>query len=354
MAADDVLVVGMGLMTAVGVTAAETAASVRSATARFMETPIHDHRFEPVTLAVVPDDALPPLVEAAEKTAGLTSRMNRMLRLANAPLRASVAQVPSHAPRPGLILSLPETETTIPFDAALFLRALGLQAGDAFDVKYSAAPHVGRAGGLLAIEQAAGMVRDGRVPFMLAGGVDTYRDLYVLATMDAEKRLKSSANLDGFIPGEGAAFVLVASARRAADFGLAPIAALSPVSAGLEPGHLYSREVYRGDGLGGTLSALLQLAPPGTPISEVYSSMNGESHWAKEWGVAYLRNRAAFDEAFRIHHPADCYGDLGAASGPALVALAAVGMKAGYRGSSGLVYASSDHGARAAVLVSST
>jgi 3-oxoacyl-[acyl-carrier-protein] synthase-1 len=348
----DVVLAGLGLMTPVGATATETSASVRSATARFSESPIHDRRSEPFTLAVVPDDVLPPLAEAVVEKSGLTSRVLRMIRLATMPLRAVIAAVPKHAPLPGLVLALPETETTIPMDGQAMLDTLAVQAPGTFDRSYSMATHRGRAGGLLAIEHAASIVRDGRVPFMIAGGVDTYRDLYVLGTLDREKRVKSAANLDGFIPGEGAAFVLVANARRAVEFGVAPLVALTALTSGFESGHLYSEEVYRGDGLAAAVSAAVAQAGTTTAIPEVYSSMNGESHWAKEWSVAYLRNRGAFHDAFRIHHPADCYGDLGAAAGPALVALAASGMKGGYRQSPGLVYASSDRGARAVALVS--
>ena len=52
-----------------------------------------------------------------------------------------------------------------------------------------------------------------------------------------------------------------------------------------------------------------------------------------------------------MHHPADCYGDTGAACGALMVSLAALGIKEGYRSSPALVYASSDQGARAALAV---
>jgi 3-oxoacyl-[acyl-carrier-protein] synthase-1 len=84
-------------------------------------------------------------------------------------------------------------------------------------------------------------------------------------------------------------------------------------------------------------------------VQEVYASMNGEQHWAKEWGVAQLRSRDAFDPAHVLHHPADCTGDTGAACGPLMVGLAALGMAGGYRRSPCLVYASSDDGPRAAL-----
>ena len=57
----DPLIVGVGMMTAVGLTAVETAASVRATTMRFTESAFRDHRSDPITLAEVPDDGLPPL-----------------------------------------------------------------------------------------------------------------------------------------------------------------------------------------------------------------------------------------------------------------------------------------------------
>ena len=52
MAATDPVIVGVGMMTAVGLTAPETAASVRAATMRYTETSIRDRRFDAITSAV--------------------------------------------------------------------------------------------------------------------------------------------------------------------------------------------------------------------------------------------------------------------------------------------------------------
>src|SRR5256885_16259929 len=106
----------------------------------------------------------------------------------------------------------------------------------------------------------------GRAKFMLAGGVDTYRDLYVLGTLDMEKRVKSGANLDGFIPGEGAAFLLLADRGAASGAGLTAWGTLSVVAQAMEPGHLYSEEPYRGDGLAQALQQLAQLGGLVGPI----------------------------------------------------------------------------------------
>ena len=49
-----------------------------------------------------------------------------------------------------------------------------------------------------------------------------------------------------------------------------------------------------------------------------------------------------------MHHPADCSGDSGAACGPIMAGLAALGIRDSYRRTPALVYGSSDRGARAA------
>jgi 3-oxoacyl-[acyl-carrier-protein] synthase-1 len=341
-----VAVVGLGMISAVGLSAPEVAASVRSGTMRFTETPIMDKRFQPMTLAEVPEDGLPALNEKLEG-AGLTSREARMLRLADVALKECLASLPAKAASPPLVLSLPEAETTGPLDPNRLVAALGVQVGG-FDTKHTEAPYRGRSGGLRAIARAVAWL-DAGAPFVVAGGVDTYRDLYVLGTLDMESRLKSASNLDGFIPGEGAAFLILTRPGNPGT-GAPPLAMLSGFSAALEPGHLYSGQPYRGDGLAMAVTAALSNGAG--PIGDVYSSMNGENHWAKEWGVAFLRNRARFLEDHGMHHPADCHGDVGAAVGPLMVGLAALGLRDGYRRSPCLVYGSSDRGERAAVIVS--
>jgi 3-oxoacyl-[acyl-carrier-protein] synthase I len=345
MAQSDVALMGLGMVSAVGLSPAEVAAAVRAGSMRLSESAIMDRRFQPVTLAEVPDDGLPPLHPQLE-SAGLTSREARLLRLAQPALQQCIEALPAGAAPPPLILALPENETTRPLDEQRFLDVLATQAG-VFDRSRSEAMFRGRAGGLRAIARAVDWLHAGH-PIVIAGGVDSFRDLYVLGTMDMEQRLKSDANLDGFIPGEGAAFLLLARSG-AASGGARPLAMLSGFGAGLEPGHLYSDQPYRGDGLAALVTTAL--AACAEPVGDVYSSMNGESHWAKEWGIAFLRNRARFAEDHGMHHPADCHGDTGAAAGPLMVGLAALGVRDGYRRSPSLVYASSDRGERTAVVV---
>jgi 3-oxoacyl-[acyl-carrier-protein] synthase-1 len=171
----------------------------------------------------------------------------------------------------------------------------------------------------------------------------------VLGRMDAEHRVKSAVHLDGFVPGEAAGFVLLAEPKSVASGGLRPLAQVSPAFTGFESGHLYSPEPYRGEGLALTVSMLVRSGAASTQFVEVYSSMNGESHWAKEWGVTGIRNKSSLGSGYRMRHPADCYGDTGAASGVLQVGLAALDITSGAGMGPFLVYGSSDRGQRSAM-----
>ena len=289
-----VFVMGTGMMTSVGLSAAETAASVRSRMMRFAEIDIRDQNFEPFKFAEIPEDGLPPLTEDVAKESGLSMREMRLLRVGTLPLLECLRNCPPDV-RPPLLLALPDMETQRPLNRKRLLELLGRQTGLAFDIAQSSAAYSGRAGGLLAIAAAVQWLGSGSAPFVIAGGIESFRDLYVLGTLDLHKRVRSATTNDAFIPGEGAAFLLLAASPAALHAGSGPLARVLGCAESFEPGNLYSAQPYLGEGLANGLQNLLQTCGLPAPIEEVYSSMNGESHWAKEWGVAYTRNMAAFN-----------------------------------------------------------
>jgi 3-oxoacyl-[acyl-carrier-protein] synthase-1 len=212
----------------------------------------------------------------------------------------------------------------------------------------------GRAAGLMAIEKAMRMIEEDPSLLVLAGGVDTYYDLYVLGTLDMENRINSELTMDGFTPGEGAGFLLLTSEENAAADGFDILGRINAATSGEESGHMYSEEPYRGEGLATAVTeALVGLESNEMEIKTVFSSMNGENHFAKEWSVAYLRNQEKINTDFAMEHPADCFGDIGAASGPVMIGLALTGFAKDYIKRPALVYASSDRAPRAACVVSS-
>jgi 3-oxoacyl-[acyl-carrier-protein] synthase-1 len=354
MIGEDVMVVGAGMTTSVGLTAGQTAAAVRASLARFQEATWIGSSQEPFTVASVPDEHLTDLQQELAGGLELPRRETRLLGLAAMALVdcASPLAQTGKARSLCLALALPEMELSRPLDPTAFLERLALVTEGIVDPATSQSSPKGRAGGLLAVGQAVRQIQEGAVRVAVAGGVDSYVEYGILDQLDAERRIKSALVLDGFIPGEGAGFLLLASRGAAERANLTPLARLSAVSVGFEPGHLYSEDTYRGEGLDQAFKAFFRARGLTQPIREVYSSMNGESHWAREWGVAYLRNRKGFDLDHGMNHPADCFGDTGAACGPLMVGLAAIGIARGYRRSPCLVYGSSDRGERAVIAVS--
>lgn len=349
-AASSIVVANAGVISPIGLSLAETAASARARVARIREIEWRDRRFEPFIVGTVPDEGLPELAAALADEA-LQHRESRMLRMAHAALEEALAPLQGKVKPVPLLLGLPEQHTTQPLDPKQFLARLAVQAPGLLALKASVAVSRGRAGGLMALREASSRVLRGDVPFMLVGGVDSLVDLFVLGTLDLEGRIRNDINSDGLSPSEGAAFLLLCTADTARQHGLAPLSELLGNAIGHEPGHLYSDEKYLGEGLASTFAELLSESPPPEPIGSVYCSFNGERYWAREFGVARLRHSSAFMPEHQMEHPAECFGDLGAAHGPALAALAAHGVRHGYRKAPCLVYAASDRGDRAASLL---
>ncbi|MDP3822218.1 MAG: hypothetical protein Q8R33_12155 [Burkholderiales bacterium] len=346
----DLVIASAGVVTPIGLSLPETAASARARVARLREIDWRDRRFEPFIVGSVPEDGLPDL---AEGLAGLPLqyREARMLRLAHVALEEALAPLQGKADLIPLLLGLPELHTTLPLSAKKFMGHLDMQLPGALDVERSRAVSRGRAGGLMALREAAARLARGDSPFVLVGGVDCLVDLYVLGTLDLQGRIRNEVNSDGFSPSEGAAFLLLSLASTAQSHGLTPLAHVLGYAHGQETGHIYSDDKYLGEGLAATFASLLSETPPPQPIGSVYTSFNGERYWAREFGVARLRQAPAFAADHQMEHPAECFGDMGSAQGPALAALAAHGVQQGYRQSPCLVYASSDHGDRAASLL---
>jgi len=81
------------------------------------------------------------------------------------------------------------------------------------------------------------------------------------------------------------------------------------------------------------------------------AGLDGERLPAKEWGVAYLRNRKHFAEGFRVEHSAEYTGDAGAALAPLMLGVAVSAQRDHHVEGPVLVWGSSDRGQRGALLV---
>ncbi|QRK07169.1 hypothetical protein JQX13_45175 [Archangium violaceum] len=324
-------ILGLGMVAPVGLTASAVAAALRAGIVRVRESSFVDRHSEPILAGFLDEEFLPELSLPQAMLKVPTARYARMLRLASSALQ----QAAQGLSKPTLLLALPEDGGVV---GPKFLEQLAHQSGVELDVRGSKLFPQGRAGGLLALAEALRRLGTASLEQVLVGGVDTYCDLPLLDALWDEKRLRVQGLTDGFVPGEGASFMLLGRLGRGRRLGLTPIAHVLGGGTGVEKGHLYATEPHLGEGLSDAFRELFSsLAGQAPRVRCVYAGLNGESFWSKEWGVSYLRHSRYFEEGFRFEHPVDCMGDPGAALGPLLVSLTAIGIQRGYREAPGLI-----------------
>jgi 3-oxoacyl-[acyl-carrier-protein] synthase I len=342
-------IAGMGMITPVGANTAMTAAAVRAGVSAYqISNNYYGQNDEPITMASVPNIIFDEI--DAEITGGNrhNDRHDRVIKMAILAIREACAKCTVQHPIP-LLLALPEgqadTEGLSPYAKNLEDNCKPWVSLDQYR-----AIHSGRAAGKEAIDFAFQYLVNSANDYILIGGSDSYTDYSRLGPLSKKDRLLTSSNMDGFAPGEGAAFLLLTPNTKLAMVRNGHMIAINAPGIATETGHLESDEPYRGDGLDQAFKkALVNHAEAN--IHSIFSSMNGENFWAKEYGVAYLRNKSAFAEAVKTEHPADCYGDLGAATSPALIALACESLFQNPDAKTHLVYSSSDTSLRGAVVV---
>jgi 3-oxoacyl-[acyl-carrier-protein] synthase-1 len=251
-----------------------------------------------------------------------------------------------------VIVSLPETSRS----AESRRLAEGIFAAAAARAGIPPAPGSGfsghgHAGVLFAIGAAQGALSRGACSACIVAGVESYLDAETLSALDAAGRLKSGRNPDAFVPGECAVAALLEPAGGAARRGDRPFAQLAAPGFGMEERPRGSGETSTGRGLCDAVRAAV--GTDARPFSWAVGDLNGEMYKAREWAEVRVRLAPWLNGLRHLWHPADCIGDVGAATGGVLLAIAARALDKGYAPADrALVFAGSDDGTRAAVVVS--
>ena len=150
--------------------------------------------------------------------------------------------------------------------------------------------------------------------------------------LDANRQLVGSVSRSGFVPGEGAAFSLLMSERAHAWSGLPALARFRSIAVGKETNRIKTDDVCFGEGLSlAVKNAVSALHQPEEKINAIYCDINGERYRSEEWGFVSLRLGEYFDDPTGYFSPAECWGDMGAASGPLFVMLACRAAQRGIR-----------------------
>ncbi|MBL1259851.1 MAG: hypothetical protein COB33_004875 [Thiotrichaceae bacterium] len=361
---DKAYIAGIGMITSVGADTDMTAIGIAAEYSGYRISDYHTQEGQPVTMSNVPAELFSWVEADINPGNRYREQYDHIIKMAIVALREALSQQPllqqslaQQSPIP-LVLALPEPRPGVKhIDPNMFIANLAAQDDLPLSRERVHRLYTGRAAGIQGLGIALRYLYEAGEDYVLLGGSDSYLHYPRLHDLSARQRLLAPGVVDGFAPGEGAGFLLLTRHPHHALNQNDQIIALHPPGISEEPGHLHdnSDQPYRGDGLDQAFKGALAGALAdnhGNNIHTVYSSMNGEHYWAKECSVAILRNQAHLQEKITIAHPADCYGDLGAATGSVLMGLAAYHLLKEHPGPTRhLVYGAADGPLRAAVRV---
>jgi 3-oxoacyl-[acyl-carrier-protein] synthase-1 len=341
----DVVIIGLGARTPVGLTPDASAAAVRGAISVISQHPYFvDKTGEPMMMAC--DAVMSADLDGADRYVQLA---RPALLQALQPLidrRMAAGVIPA-------IVALPEQRPGRSADLERTLvRDLVATAGELGVTLHVQTLASGHSAGLMALDAAVKRIRAGEIQICLIGGVDSYIQGETLEWLDDNRQLMSAANRSGFPPGEAAGFCLIAASTFAQDASLEPLARVATVSTGFEKNRIKTDTICIGEGLTAAIhGACAPLDRARGRVEQTWCDLNGERYRSTEYTYALVRNEALFEKT-QVAHPADCWGDVGAASGPLFAGLAIASWSRGYaKGPRALLWASSESGYRAAAVL---
>jgi len=203
---------------------------------------------------------------------------------------------------------------------------------------------------VVALRDAEDLINTGKVPRVIIAAVDSllHHDLknYYLE----KRRLLTPMNSNGFSLGEAGSAVLVMPASERPQGELQILS----MSMSREKATIESEEPLRGEGLTQAIrSALHECGLTTQAVHYRITDLNGEHYKFKEWALQtgrFVRKPTA--KLFDIWHPIEFIGDVGAAIGPIVLAIALHAGQKGYgNGPTVLCTLGNDDGERAALVV---
>lgn len=343
-------VLGVGARTSVGLTARHTAFLLRTGAAGFHEAPLLDSNEEPVTFGSVPtleplmvgadrvlrlakpamDEALEPLASLGDRAAGL--RLHVVLGL-DGHLGLKVGTAPSQAD----VMAVTVTEHLRKRFPAVKVEAVAR----------------GEASPGLRLAAACEQLAKHEVDVVLLGGSHSDYEPEIVQKLSSLNRLFGAGNINGVIPGELAAFVLLGTPAFARQHDLPARAHLHSVGIGFEKANPDNDEsAFEAAGL--TLAVKTATAPMEADKLQagwMLTDMTAEAHRIYEWQSAFVRVQKYLCHPQWIEAHAHKLGRLGAAALPLHVAMAVTAWRHGFA-PHGLVLSTvgSDSGERVATV----
>jgi 3-oxoacyl-[acyl-carrier-protein] synthase-1 len=345
-------ITGLGMVSAVGYSAAECGAAIRAGIARFEELEVLSLFLQEDGLSEDPDN---PVTAVGGVVPGIDEEYSCEERCIEMALRAmadAITQAESISNEIALLVAAPLPDTAGKHrvnEASIVEKLVSQLKTDPLITKSFGSGH---AATLEALAEARAFIAQGRSRQAIVGAVDSLIDTAFLYQMNRIDRLKHSCSLGGFIPGEASAFCVVEDVADAQARGATPLAEVKGLGLAEEVTSWESDEPCLGLGLAQAIREAAGGKIDTDRIELVVCDMNGEPYRGEEWGAAQSKCVEPSPVNFKLWHPADCIGDVGAASAATNVVAAVRGLISGATDrDEALVFASSESGRRAALIV---
>jgi len=168
----------------------------------------------------------------------------------------------------------------------------------------------------IALNHARELIQELNLPQVLIAATDSLLVGPTLAYFEDKERLLTSQNSNGFIPGEGAAALVVEPVIANQGSQLVCVG----LGFGVELAHIDSDEPLRAEGL--TAAIRGSLGDAGCEMSDLefrITDISGDQYYFKEASLALLRTLHKPKEEFDTWHPADCTGETGVVMGLVMI-----------------------------------
>lgn len=329
-------IVGSGMVTAVGLTAASACAAIRCGINNFQETRFIDSAGEWIIGSEV------PLEQPWRGPAKLARMLCAAVRESH---EADASLEPGKTP---VIVCVAERERP-GRDRELKRRLMEEVSRELALPPDSITISQGKVAGVVALREARTMLYAKGHRAVIIAGVDSYLDGPTLAGYERKRRLLTADNSNGFIPGEGAAAIVVKRPVASDE----PQLIVAGIGFGIEKATIDGEDPLRADGMVEAIrNALSDARTSMAALDYRITDVSGEQYSFKEAALAMTRLMRVRKEEFDIWHPADCIGEVGAAAGPAVFNVAWAASKKGYsKGRNILCHFGNDDGKRAAAVL---
>lgn len=338
----EVYLLASSMLTPIGKGVNQVHCAVEAGINRYQETDILSVNGNPIRMALAPPLAIKTV--SGSNLTSLNSRQRRLLYLASAALNDLKHALPD-SPIP-MFITGPEAYTPNCGVDRTWIKCLGNICEINLDAANSRFTNIGRAGTADMVDIATRYFEATRAPYAVVGGVDSFYHVATLDFLEDQQRLLTSTTPCGFIPGEGSAFLLLASRFAPTEKLKKSLACIQTPSMEYEQGSLDDIKESM-SGLGKVFNHLANHCNDAIEI--IYSSENGEPHFSRELATAIMRNKDSFTDNLSVIRPAECFGDVGAAFGAIAISLAAEKLKRQNSNLPIIVACTSDSGARAAL-----